>query len=231
MHQRVRVLGDVAPALVEELKRQRHVRRIDVIDVAQVRGVRDAVLRAREELRREQSLKTGGERFERDASWHRRPRRGSRRLLEDAVAFSANRHRGPRHPVRRLARDADDLETRRGSLRTAFESSRARSASAGAHARRTSPFTWQARSSIGRPNDTAAWPLAFEVGHQPRRRDLGHVHDEVRAVGLDADGERRARRSARGASLRVPMWMPSAFLEKGGQEPGSTSGDAEYSGG
>ena len=26
------------------------------------------------------------------------------------------------------------------------------------------PFTWQARSSIGRPNDTATWPFASRSG-------------------------------------------------------------------
>ena len=34
-HQRVRVLGDVPPALVEELERERHVRGIDVVHVAE----------------------------------------------------------------------------------------------------------------------------------------------------------------------------------------------------
>ncbi len=41
--------------------------RVDVLDVAQVGGVRDPVRRGREELRRQQALEAGGERLERGA--------------------------------------------------------------------------------------------------------------------------------------------------------------------
>lgn len=63
---RLGVLRDVTPALVEELERQRHVIDVHTVDVAQIRRVRYAVERAREELRREQPLKAGGQGFERD---------------------------------------------------------------------------------------------------------------------------------------------------------------------
>ena len=63
-HQRLRVLGDVALALVEELERQRDVRGIDVVHVAEERRVRRAVLRAGEERRRDEPLEARGHRLE-----------------------------------------------------------------------------------------------------------------------------------------------------------------------
>jgi hypothetical protein len=65
-HQRLRVLGDVAAALVEELERQRHVPAVHVVDVAEHRHVGHAVLRTRAQPRRQQALEAGRECLERD---------------------------------------------------------------------------------------------------------------------------------------------------------------------
>ena len=102
--QRVRILRDVAAALVEELERQRDVRRIDVVDVAQIRGVRDAVARTGEELRRQQSLKAGRQRLERRRSSERRAGARAWSLVEERRDPDADGHRRPDAPPGRARR-------------------------------------------------------------------------------------------------------------------------------
>ena len=128
--QRLGVLGDVAAALVEELVGQRHVRRIDVVHVTEVRRVRQAVGRAGEELRRQQALEAGGERLERDA--HGRgtssaPACGPGVCSKMAVARIRIDHRRPGDPAAGAdPRDADPLETGQEPVPLLLDQARAR---------------------------------------------------------------------------------------------------------
>ena len=114
------ILRDVAAALVEELERQRHVRGIDVVDVAQIRGIRDAV--------REQVKSCAGSRpwkqvasdssvtvMRSAASRHR-----AGRLLEDGRGAEPDRNGRPGDPAAGAhARDTDALEIGAGTRPTA----------------------------------------------------------------------------------------------------------------
>ena len=80
-HQRLRVLQHVALALVEELEGERDVPRVDVVDVAQDRGVGNAVLGAGAEPGRDDPLEAGGRGF-RAGSRQGLSRTRSRGLLE-----------------------------------------------------------------------------------------------------------------------------------------------------
>ena len=132
---------------------------VDVVDVAQVRGVGNAVARAGEELRRQDALETGRERLERDAHASRRSRAGPGVWSKMALTRSRIATAGHvTHAPRRRARNADLLEVGEKAVPLpgherplGLGRRRAR--------RRTIPFTWHARSSIGRPKLTAAWPL------------------------------------------------------------------------
>ena len=193
-HQRVRVLGDVAPALVEELERQRDVRRVDVVDVAEVRRVGRAVARAREERRRHDALEAGGERFEAGhasdsgASGERRAGVGPRRLVEDRGHPQADRDARPRDPrLQRRPRQCRSTLADRDSdptapRRTARSPSRAWRALDEHALHLAGPL-------VGRPRETsAAWPLARGPA-APRRRRVRHVGHDVPAVGFHLDGQ------------------------------------------
>ena len=75
-HQRLRVLGDVAPALVEELERQRDVCGIDVLDVAQKGGVGHAVAPSSVERGRDQALEARRQCLEAEAHGSAAPASG-----------------------------------------------------------------------------------------------------------------------------------------------------------
>jgi hypothetical protein len=75
-NKRVWILGDVPAALVEELKRQGDVGRIDVVDVTQERRVRRAVARAREEHRGQDALEARRQLLEAEAHDNTEPASG-----------------------------------------------------------------------------------------------------------------------------------------------------------
>ena len=172
-HQRVRVLGDVAPALVEELERQRDVR-------SSPRSRRGSGTR-RWACRRSEQVKSCAGRI----PWKQVASDSSVTLMrvgapapgpgvwsKSAVARRRIATAGHvTHARVAGARNADLLEVARESRSHCADDHRPL-VLASRRARSTNtPFTWQARSSIGRPNPTAACPLASQIRQDARRRD------------------------------------------------------------
>src|SRR6185503_913700 len=157
---RLRILRDVPAALVEELERERHVPRIDVVHVAQDRGVRNAVPRARVEPRREQPLEAGRERLERGAFHAIRPPAPGPGVWSN-VSSTRNR----------TATDGQYFHPPVTSLRIPITSRSAKNPSTWRSTSRRSdgfarrdpakiPFSWQARLVLGWTKRTAILPFS-----------------------------------------------------------------------
>src|SRR5690606_29079288 len=136
---------------------------IDVLHVAQVRRVGDAVEGAREQLRGQEPLEAVGERLERRVHARGVPASGPGVCSKTAVTRRRTTTAGQVAQPRVISRGIPIVSgCRLNPCHCAVMI--ARSPGVACRMEGTMPLTWVARSSVGRPKLTAACPVASRSG-------------------------------------------------------------------